>query len=247
MKGFILGAGFGERLRPLTREVPKPLIPVAGIPSICYSLGLLKRNGITDVVCNLHYRYGDVLDFFRRNSNFGFNIEFSVEEDLLGTGGGLKKCESLLKDDDFILLNSDIITDLDAESLIDEFHSSGKKGMLSLYPLDEGGLPGTVSVQKGLIADFNGMLDSGISPLYDYMGVALLTPAVFDYLLPEHSCLVKTGYSSLAREGMLGSFIYNGLWMDMGSHEKLHRAEKYFAGEGAAFAEELKGLLGEIK
>ncbi len=247
MKGFILAAGYGERLRPLTDEVPKPLIPIAGIPSICYSLALLKKNGITEVICNLHYRYGDVLDFFRRNGNFGFNLEFSLEEELLGTGGGLKKCESFLKDDNFILLNSDIITDLDLENMGDEFHRSGGKGMLSLFPLDKGSLPGTVSVEKDLVVDFNGMLDSGITPLYDYMGAALLTPAVFDYLVPEHSCIVRTGYSSLAREGKLGSFVHKGLWTDIGSQEKLKGADRYLREEGAAFIKELKEILGEIK
>jgi mannose-1-phosphate guanylyltransferase len=247
MKGFILAAGFGERLRPLTSKIPKPLIPVAGIPSICYSLALLKRNNITDIICNLHYRSHDIIDFFRRNNDFGFALEFSVEEELLGTGGGLKKCESFLKNDEFILLNSDIITDLDPGSVINEFCRSGKKGMLSLSPLDEEDLPGTVSVNNDLVVDFNGMLDSGIPPLYDYMGVALLTPAVFDYLLPERSCIVRTGYSSLAREEKLGSFIYNGLWMDIGSHEKLDRADTFLQGEGAAFAEDVRAVLGEIK
>jgi mannose-1-phosphate guanylyltransferase len=247
MKGFILAAGFGERLRPLTSKIPKPLIPVAGIPSICYSLALLKRNNITDIICNLHYRSGDVIDFFRRNRDFGFSIEFSVEEELLGTGGGLKKCESFLRDDEFILMNSDIITDLDLGRMSNEFNRSGKKGILSLSPLDEGSLPGTVSLNKGVVVDFNGMLDSGIPPLYDYMGAALLTPAVFDYLLPERSCIVKTGYSSLAREGKLGSFIHNGLWFDIGSHEKLDVADTFLREEWAAFTENVREVLGEIK
>lgn len=247
MKGFILAAGLGERLRPLTDKVPKPLIPVAGVPSICYSLALLKKYGITHVICNLHYRYRDVLDFFRRNKDFGFTLKFSIEEKLLGTGGGLKKCESFLKDDNFILLNSDVITDLNIEDMKDEFQRSGEKETLSLYPLNKGNLPGTVSVNKGLIADFNGILDSGIPPLYDYMGAALLTPTVFDYLLPEHSCIVKTGYSGLVRERKLVPFFYNGIWMDIGSHEKLNKANIFFQKEKVAFVKEIRKLLGEIK
>jgi mannose-1-phosphate guanylyltransferase len=247
MKGFILAAGYGERLRPLTSQIPKPLVPVAGIPSICYSLALLKQNNINEIVCNLHYMHDDVMDFFRRNRDFGFTLEISVEKELLGTGGGVKKCQPFLKGDDFLLLNSDIITDLDLGRMIHLFHQSGKKGMLSLFPLDEGGLPGTVSLKKDLVVDFNRTLASGIAPLYDYMGAALLTPAVFDYLLNEHSSIVKTGYSSLAKGGELGSFVHNGLWMDIGSLEKLHGADTYLQGEGAAFLEGIREVLGDIK
>ncbi len=247
MKGFIFAAGFGERLRPLTRDIPKPLIPVSGIPSICYSLSLLKKSGIDEIVCNLHYRHDQILDFFKRNGNFGLKIEFSVEEELLGTGGGLKKCESLLKDDSFFLLNSDIITDLDPEKMTGEFKRSGKKGMLSLAPLDEGSLPGTVSVKKDLVADINGLLNSGIPPLFDYMGAALLTPAVFEFLVPEPSCIVRRGFNSMAKEENLGSFIHKGIWTDIGSPEKLEQAENFLRGEGRALVDDVRKVLGEIK
>ncbi len=86
----MLAAGLGTRLRPLTLGRPKPLIPVAGIPFICYSLALLREAGVDRIVCNLHYRPGDIMDFFRRNGDFGLRVDFSMEENILGTGGGNK-------------------------------------------------------------------------------------------------------------------------------------------------------------
>ncbi len=247
MKGFIFAAGFGKRLRPLTRDIPKPLIPVCGIPSICFSLSLLKKSGIGEIVCNLHYRYDRVLDFFRKNRNFGLKIDFSVEEELLGTGGGLKRCESLLKNDSFFLLNSDIITDLNPEKITGELKRSGKKGILALAPLDEGRLPGTVSVKNDLVADINGLLKSGIPSRYDYMGAALLTPAIFEFLVPEPSCIVRRGFTGMAKEENLGSFIHKGVWTDIGSPEKRDKAEKFLLGEGRAIVDDVRSVLGGIK
>ena len=74
MKAFLLAAGFGERLRPLTENTPKPLLKINDIPSICYSLMLLKEAGIRDVVCNLHYKHDKIIDFFEKNSFFGMLI-----------------------------------------------------------------------------------------------------------------------------------------------------------------------------
>jgi mannose-1-phosphate guanylyltransferase len=125
VKGFILAAGYGERLRPLTDDCAKALVPVLNIPSICYSLFLLKEAGVRDVVCNLHHEGDGIVRFFEENDFFGLTIEFSEEDTILGTGGGLKKCEALLGDDDFVLINSDIVMDADLRILIDRHRESG--------------------------------------------------------------------------------------------------------------------------
>ena len=94
MKAFLLAAGYGERLKHLTEEIPKPLIPVLNVASIEFSIMLIKESGITDVMCNLHHKYRDIIAFFEKKDFFGLNIRFSIENEILGTGGGLKKCES---------------------------------------------------------------------------------------------------------------------------------------------------------
>ena len=152
MKAFLLAAGFGERLRPLTDKTPKPLIPVSGIPSICYSLMLLKEAGITDVVCNIHYHPDRIMDFFKKNSNFGFNIDFSFEKEILGTGGGLKQCERYFNDDDFIVLNSDIITDLKLQDVIAGFKNTDSPGTVVLY--NSINIEKTVSIMGNHVKDF---------------------------------------------------------------------------------------------
>ena len=124
MKGFIFAAGLGERLRPLTENTPKSLLPVLNLPSVCYAVYLLKEAGIDHIICNLHYRYADIINFFKTYNNFGLHIEFSTEESILGTGGGFKKCEDIIGDEEVLLINADIIIDLDPVSLIKCHHEN---------------------------------------------------------------------------------------------------------------------------
>ena len=86
---MILAAGLGTRLRPITNSIPKPLVPVVGIPNIVRTIGHLVRFGIREIVINVHH-LGDVLmEYLGDGSAFGAAIEYSIEEELLGTGGGI--------------------------------------------------------------------------------------------------------------------------------------------------------------
>ncbi len=223
MKAFILAAGYGERLKPLTDTMPKPLVPVRGVPAICYSLALLKKAGIKDAVCNLHYRADDIVAFFREHGNFGFNIEFSFEEQILGTGGGVKKCQPLFSGD-MVLINSDIITDLDVTAMIDTHRANDSPGTVAIYPSEGAG--GTVSLSRGRVADFRNFLLTGIRPTHDYLGAAVLGPLVFKYLIPEYSSIVYTGYTGLIAGHRLDFYEHRGFWQDIGSIDSYRLAEE---------------------
>ena len=217
MKGFVLAAGMGERLRPLTAQSPKPLLPVMNIPSICYSLLLLRQAGITDIVCNLHYRHRDIIDFFERHGDFGMNVTFSFEPDILGTGGGVKNCERCLNGEEFVLVNSDIILDIDVREAINAHRQSGASGTVVLYPHDNASMIAPVSVKDGKVLDFKNFLNTGVGGRHIYTGLAVLTPDIFPYLTIEHSSIVYTGYVGLIRHHRLGCFIHQGRWFDIGT------------------------------
>ena len=223
MKAFLLAAGFGERLRPLTDKIPKPLIPVSGIPSICYSLMLLKEAGITDVVCNIHYHPHKIVEFFKNNNNFGFNIDFSFEKEILGTGGGLKQCEKYFNDDDFIVINSDIITDLKLRDVISKYEKSDSCGSVVIYDSEKRELNRTVSVEGENVIDFNNLLNSNIGPVSDYMGIAVLSPLIFKYLDKGFSSIVNTGFIDLIKYHSLTFYEHSGVWEDVGTLESLER------------------------
>ncbi|PKL37594.1 MAG: nucleotidyl transferase [Spirochaetae bacterium HGW-Spirochaetae-1] len=237
MKAFLLAAGFGERLRPLTERVPKSLVPVAGIPVICYALAMLKEAGISDIMCNVHYRHEDVMDFFAGNDSFGMNVSFSIEDSILGTGGGLKKCQSWFGEDDFIIINSDIICDLELSRVITAHHEGHHPGTIVLYPWKNDG-PAPVAVQGDRVVDFKKALGSPVEPAWDYMGIALLSPMIFPYLSFEFSSVVYTGYTSLVTHHSLG---YTG------TPESLAAADKLLLSERKDLPEKVRQVLGTVK
>jgi len=221
VKGFIFAAGFGTRLRPLTNTFPKPLMPICNVPSILYSILLMKEAGIRDVICNLHYMADDIKSFFNKNDNFGINIHFSCEDEILGTGGGLKKCEGLLKDDTFLLCNSDAIFDISIHALVDAFGSSQSEGMLVLK--DTGNPARPVYVANGIIKDINYTFYRESSSPYTYTGMAILTPRIFRYLEQGFSSIVYTGYTSLVENHELSFYQHDGYWLDVGTVDAYHR------------------------
>ncbi|ACF45291.1 MAG: NDP-sugar synthase [Prosthecochloris sp.] len=220
MKAFVLAAGFGTRLRPLTVSIPKPLIPVLNIPSLCYTLFLLKEAGIRDIVCNLHYHADAIVRYLEEQDFFGMNIMISEEKEILGTGGGLKKCESLLKDDDFVLINSDIITDISLDALIKAYRRSDASGVLMLHETPQAGAIGHIGVQNGMVKDFRNMRRTELRSDLIYTGTAVLSPDIFNHLQTGFSSIVDTGFTGLIDNGGVASYVHDGLWQDIGTLEE---------------------------
>jgi len=222
MKAFLLAAGFGERLRPLTDRIPKPLAPVMNVPALCYALSLVKKAGITDIVCNVHYHREQIIEFFRRNNDFGLNITFSIEETILGTGGGLENCREHFKGGPFIYINSDIIVPVDLKSFISSCDTSRMDGSL-LVSVSEGP-DSRVTVRDGRVINLRTLLPVGEKPGHDFLGIAVLTPEIFKYLKRGFSDIVENGFVDMVKRGSLGFHEYLGPWHDIGSIESYHRA-----------------------
>jgi NDP-sugar pyrophosphorylase family protein len=121
MKAMVLAAGFGTRLQPLTRVLPKPMFPVLGRPLLSHTFDILESANITDVAVNVHHLPDFIINYFEKEKPPDLNLHFSREEKILGTAGGIKKMESFLEGGPFILMNSDIITDIKLDKVID-FH-----------------------------------------------------------------------------------------------------------------------------
>ncbi len=217
MKAFVLAAGLGTRLTPLTDHTPKPLIPVLNIPSLFYTFFLLKQAGISEIICNIHHHGDAVRRAIESSELSGLSITFSEEPVILGTGGGLKKCEKLLNDDNFILVNSDIITDIDFKALMQQHQSSGRKGTLTLFETPEAAIIGYVGVEDGLVKDFRNLRHTGLCSSFIYTGAAILSPEIFRFMKAEFSGIVDTGFTGLIDNGGLSYYHHEGLWMDIGT------------------------------
>jgi mannose-1-phosphate guanylyltransferase len=122
VKAMVLAAGLGTRLRPITRSVPKPMVPVLNRPVMEHILLLLSRQGFAEVVANLHWFPEVIESYFGDGSRCGVKLEYSKERELLGTAGGVRRAESMLGDS-FLVISGDALTDIDLAGM-QEFHES---------------------------------------------------------------------------------------------------------------------------
>ena len=122
MKAIILAGGRGKRLRPITDYVPKPLIPINNIPIIEWQIKYLKKHGISEVIICSGYKT-EMIENYLKNKKLGIKITFSIESKPLGTGGAIKKAGKKIKDDSFIAINGDIITNIDLKKLLKKENS----------------------------------------------------------------------------------------------------------------------------
>ena len=224
MNAFVLAAGFGTRLQPLTDAMPKPLVPVLNVPSLCYSLFLLKAAGIRRAIINIHHHPESLQRFFDRHDFGSLEIVLSEEREILGTGGGLKKCEKLLDGEEFVLINSDIISDIDLSALIETHKRSGCGGTLALHETPLAAEIGHVGVRDRRVLDFNNRRGTGLSSSFIYTGTAVFSPEIFRHLKAEFSGIVETGFYGLVENEGLAFFEHRGLWQDIGTLPNFYRA-----------------------
>lgn len=137
MRAMIMAAGVGNRLMPLTINIPKPMVPIANIPVMEYGVALLRRHNINEVIANLHYLPDYVADYFGDGRKFGVDLFFSREEKLLGTAGGVKNNARFLQNDTFVILSGDALTDIDLSKLIDFHRSKGALATIALKRVEE--------------------------------------------------------------------------------------------------------------
>ncbi|MBA2504512.1 MAG: nucleotidyltransferase family protein [Thermoleophilaceae bacterium] len=131
MKAMVLAAGLGTRLKPITFELPKPMVPVLDRPVMAHILGLLERQGFDEVVANLHY-YPDTIRGY-----FGDRIEYRYEEELLGTAGGVRGVRDFFGEDPVLVISGDALTDIDLNALLERHRSAGGIGTLTVKKVED--------------------------------------------------------------------------------------------------------------
>jgi mannose-1-phosphate guanylyltransferase/phosphomannomutase len=229
MKALILAAGMGERLRPLTNEIPKPLIPVANRPLIEYNLQLLKTFGIEEVAINLHYMGDKIRDHLGYGQRLGLKIVYSPEPVLLGSGGGIKKMLSFLGPESFLVINADILIDVDLKAVV-QFHRA-KQAMATMVvrPNPDPVRYGTIEADDtGRIRNFLGKVTTPDPGLHQWMftGIHVFEPRAMDYLPNlEHFCINRDVYAQWIRsEKPCYAYIHRGYWKDLGTLEDYFEA-----------------------
>lgn len=229
MKAVVMAGGEGTRLRPMTSSMPKPLLPVANRPIMEHVLRLLKRHGLNETVVTVQFLASLVKNYFGDGEELGMELTYANEEKPLGTAGSVKNAEEALKDDAFLVISGDALTDFDLTELIN-FHK--EKGALVTVCLTRVPNP----LEFGItIVDEEGKVERFLEkPTWGQVfsdtvntGIYVMEPEVFDYVEAD----VPVDWSGdvfpqLMKEGKpVYGFIAEGYWEDVGTHESYVKAQ----------------------
>ncbi len=218
MKVFILAAGRGRRLKPITDTIPKPLVEVRGKPLILHHLLALKKAGFRDIVVNVSWLGDQIIDFLKTETPKGLHIRISDERDrALETGGGMLNALPMLGDDPFLSINADVFTDMDY-SLFSDLSLNNNLLQIVLVPNPEHNQDGDFSVDKNRLMP---VTPSHIS--FTYSGIGVYSPALFKPVLHRHNEAFKLAplIHYAIKHHQAGGQIYLGHWTDVGSVDRL--------------------------
>lgn len=231
MKGMILAGGMSTRLYPLTREVPKPLVPMAGEPNSGHLMRYLRTFGIEDVAINVHYLASKIEDAFGDGSRYGVRLTYLYEETLMGSAGGVKQMEEFLRDDTFVVIGCDEVTDMRLDDLI-AFHRSRHAlatiGLVHAGDVTQYGV--VVLDDEGRIVEFQEKPAKGQerSHLVN-TGVYVFEPEIFDRIpAGEFWDFGKNVFPDLQREGarFFGLPMEGAYWRDIGTPNEYRLATR---------------------
>lgn len=224
LKAVVIAGGEGTRLRPLTSNQPKPMVPVFNKPVMEYALDLLKKHSVTDVVITLQFLPQLIKNYFGEGNDLGMNLNYSIEEEPLGTAGSVKKAEEYLRDDTFVVLSGDVITDFDLTALIN-FHTE-KKALATLAlvhsqnPLEFGIviIDEEHRVQRFLEKPtwgqvFSDTINTGVYVLEPEVLKLIPTDRPFDFSKELFPLILESG------EPLFG-YVAEGYWSDIGNFEQ---------------------------
>lgn len=229
IKAMIMAAGVGSRLDPLTKSVPKPLVPVANRPVMDILVENLKSIGVKDVVSNTHYLAEKIINRYE-NINFGVNFKFIKEDTLSGTAGGLKKCQFFFdKDDEFLVLSADGLSNADLQKGIDMHRKSGAIATIGIkeIPHEEVSHFGVVVTdENGYITEFQEKpsLEEAKSNFIN-TGIYVFDYRIFDYI-PENTFydFAKNVFPNLLKDHEINTFVIDNYWTDIGTLEQYQQS-----------------------
>lgn len=229
MKAMILAGGLSTRLYPLTKQVPKPLVPVAGVPNAVHLIRYLRAYGYDEIAINVHYLSDAIVGALGDGSRFGVRLKYSYEPELLGSAGGLKKLQSFFGGEPFVVVGCDDLTDLPLDRLT-AFHRDRNAvatiGLVECEEVDQYGV--VVLDERGKIVGFQEKPPKGTerSNLVN-TGIYAFSPEIFDRIPPdEFYDFGKQVFPALqsAGEPFYGFDARGAYWADIGTPGEYRRA-----------------------
>ena len=235
MKAMILAAGLGTRLRPLTKKIPKPLLPLAGQPLIVWNLLLLRQHGIKDVMINLHYLGHLIEEELGDGSQWGLCIRYSSEPVILGTGGGIKNIESFFEGESLLVLNGDTVIDLDLTEVMAQHVARGGVATMVLREDPEVERWGVVETTADyLVRTINGRGWTAHNPESQFLRYMFAGVHIVNHRLLCHcpsgqpSSVIDAYVAELEQHSLVHGYVTAGYWSDIGTLERYTLAQGDF-------------------
>lgn len=216
-KAFLLGAGLGTRLQPLTRTLPKPLIPYQNRPLITHVMDHCLAAGITDFAINTHHLHEAWETTFPDKKYRGATLTFFHEPVLLETGGGIKNIADWINNDPILVYNGDIVTDLPIDRLMTRHMASNNTATLAIQ---DHGPALHISTHRGQITDIRGMVNN-LSGTHQFVGIYTIDPEILDLIPPNEKISIIPAFLELIRKNELGAYLVKEQprWLDLGTRE----------------------------
>lgn len=229
MKAVIMAGGEGTRLRPLTSNAPKPMLPLVNAPMMEHIVGLLKQHGFDEIVVTVAFMANHIRTYFGDGSDFGVRMVYATEETPLGTAGSVRNAMEEL-DERFLVISGDVLTDLDLSAIVAQHEATGALATIGLVrvenPLEFGIV---ITREDGAIERFLEKPSWG-QVFSDTInsGIFVLEPEIFDHIAPDRAVDFSSEvFPKLLEEGKpIYGAVGEGYWEDVGTLEAYLRAHK---------------------
>lgn len=221
-EAIILAGGRGERLRPLTDDRPKPMVIAGDYPLLYYIVHWLKQFDIKRVVFACGYRHNVISDYFGDGSGVGIEVEYSIEEQPLGRGGGIKLAsQKLAHANPVLVINGDVVTNLPLNNLIEAHDAASLPVTIVTTPLRS---PyGIIDIdENGLATEFR---EKPILPYWINAGIYLINRVMLEQF-PDLGDHEEGLFPSLAEKGLLKTYQFNGFWSAIDTRKDLEELKK---------------------
>ncbi len=227
-KAFILAGGKGTRMRPLTYEIPKPLIPLKGRPIIEHQIEHLKKFGIEEIILGLGYGAEKIIAHFADGRKLGVKIKYVVEKEELGTAGPMILAKEYL-DEPFVMLNGDVLSKVDLYEMYETHINSNAVATIALKEVEDPTAFGVAKLRGNKILKFieKPKMEDAPSKLIN-AGVYILSPDIFKFMPKDKKqVMMETEvFPEVAKKSGLYGYVYDGQWFDLGTPERYDEAIK---------------------
>ena len=224
VRTYLMAAGLGTRLYPLTGLTSKPMVPILNRPVMEHLLHLLRRHGVTEIAANLHYHPDKIRSYFGDGRQFGVDLQYNLEDHLLGTAGGAGAFREFLSGSTFLVMSGDGLTDIDLTSFLAAHKASGGVASMAVKEVDDPSLYGVVVHDDDMrVVGFQEKppREEALSTLCN-CGIYAFEPRIFDYIEPgAFTDWAKDVFPALLRDGLpFYCWELETYWNDVGNIEQ---------------------------